>query len=263
MSTLAQMWQPLAVADGATVHWRLGPCDLWLRRSGPEWRLAIRSGDDDASTRPPSIDAEPPPADIQWLRRIVPEGAASVSVVPRLPDRPVISRPDHPLSLLPGAQCRFFIGIPAFLSLRLDLRGIEMHETPTVALSKTWAGSVMAGELCYALHTTAKRDPGTLLPAAHRIVCPANVHNESPETLTFSRIALPVGALNVYQGDTRLWANAVTATYLGDEQWSRIRQEDTPPPFDQARDLLGQARNPAEQGSFLPLFSELKLMAHL
>lgn len=263
MSTLAQMWQPLAVADGATVHWRLGPCDLWLRRNGPEWWLAVHSGIDDASARPPSIDVEQPPRNIQWLRRIAPERCDSVSVTPRLPDRPVISRPDHPLSLLPGAHCRFFMGIPAFLSVCLDLRGLELHEVTTVALSNSWSGSVMEGELCYALRTTAKREPGELLPASHRIVCPVEVRNESKEVLTFSRITLPVGALNVYLGDTRLWANAISATYLGDEEWSRIRPDDGPPPFDQARDRLGQARNPAEHSSFLPLFSDFKHLVHL
>jgi hypothetical protein len=113
------------------------------------------------------------------------------------------------------------------------------------------------------LRTTAKREPGELLPASHRIVCPVEVRNESKEVLTFSRITLPVGALNVYLGDTRLWANAISATYLGDEEWSRIRPDDGPPPFDQARDRLGQARNPAEHSSFLPLFSDFKHLVHL
>jgi hypothetical protein len=33
MSTLAEMWQPVAVAEGATLHWQLGTFDAWIRKS--------------------------------------------------------------------------------------------------------------------------------------------------------------------------------------------------------------------------------------
>jgi len=267
MSTLAEMWRPLAVAEGATLHWQLGACDAWIRRQGPEeWRLAVRSGDDVMATRPPSVDAVAAPSEVAWIRHVAPGPGLSLRVVPRLPDRPVISRPDHALSLLPGAECRFFIGIPAFLSFRLEGAAgalLEMHETAATALSKSWAGSVVEGELCYALRTTAKREVAELLPAPHRIVCPVEARNHSGESLALTRITLPVCALDVFLGANRLWTNAVETTYLGDGQWSRLRPVPGPPPFDQARDLVGPARRPSEHGPLIPLFSELRTLAHL
>ncbi len=265
MSTLAEMWQPMAVAESATRHWQLGACDAWIRHQGPEWRIAVRSGDDVMATRAPVVDHAPAPDNATWIRCISPDAAMALRVMPRLPDRPVISRPDHALSLMPGAECRFFIGIPAFLSFRLEGHGqdFQLHETAATTLSKSWAGSVVEGDLCYALRTTAKREVAELVPAAHRIVCPVEIRNRSAETLSLSRLTLPMGALDVFLGTTRLWANAIEATYLGDGEWSRLRPLPGPPPYDQAGLLLGPARNPADQGHLVPFFSELRTLAHL
>lgn len=262
MSTWAEMWQPLAVADGTTQHWRLGAVDLWVRRHESEWFLAMRSDPEATMTRPSIIDQEPPPVGLAWLRRIAPVAATSLQVVPRLPDRPVMTRPDHPLALLPGAECQFFISIPAFLSLQLPPLGQELHEFASETLSKSWSGSVTGGEPSYGLRTTAQRDPGDLRPTPHRVICPVHLRNQAGEPFSFTKLVLPTSAIGVYLGESRLWANRIEATYLGGGEWSRIQPDPAAPPFGQARELIGLARDSGSHQHLRPLLSELKHLTH-
>jgi len=250
------MWQPVTVPDGETIHWRLGAFSLWLRRAGPEWLLAANN---DPTATGFIIDHLRPPAELVWLRRVAPDTTPTIRMVPRLPDRPVISRPAQPLALLPGTDCRFFISVPAFISVQLVASGQLLEEFPAETLIKSWSGSVIDGEACYALHTTARRDPAELHPAPQRIVCPVLLRNQSAENLPFNRLTLPVSALGVYRGETRLWTNSVEVAILGMDNWTRPKAEAGPPTWDHAVEQLGQPRQLAPPGSpFRPLISELK-----
>ncbi len=250
-----QLWEPIEIESGTCRHWQIGPFRLWVARRGDEWHIA--------SDRVPSETRLITARDVSYpdnraWRRVAGGGDNVIRLLPKLPDRAVIVRPDSPFTFAPGSEAKFFVSIPIWISVMAG--GQSTHELlceSTHQLSNTWFGDSMSGELCYALRTTARRAVVELRTWAHLAACPMRIHNQSSTPLDFQRLCLRVKHASIYAND-RLWTSQVNVTSRGEDQNTRIDYVEGPPPLCADARLLQTAREPMRRGLIQQSFGDLR-----
>jgi hypothetical protein len=233
---LSPPWGPVDLPEGRSIARRIGPRDLWLRLDQGEVRLAdapAPSGSDEADALPPD--------GVEWSRWALPPSPDSapprVTLRPAFPDRALIVQPDTPFSLLPRAEARVFVRVP--LDIRVEVEtttgeSVALRTIPAVALSDTWWGDFLEGELCYWLTTTARRQVTRALLEPHLVICPLRMVNASDDDLKVEKLAFRVEHLSLYAEGAGFWADESRVRYHGDQEGSRIDMTGTPP--EEARD---------------------------
>lgn len=258
MFNYQDLWKPQALRPGQTLDLCLGSLRLWIHRGQKDWRIAhqIEPGADERC----SVSILDTPLDPQydWTRWVLDEKIEQIQLKPQLPDRPIIVRPEMPMCLMPKQSVQFFISVPVWVSIAYGLKYQQVFEVPTAALSNSWFGPFTEGELCYAVKTSAMLHHTDLLPRANRVVFPLEVRNASREKLNFERLCLRPQFLNIYQGNTRMWTSKARISYRGEEVWSRMVYSSLAPDYDNAKRLLGKAREPVQRGALMKTFDSLK-----
>jgi hypothetical protein len=253
-----QLWTPHTIGQGQTLDLCLGSLRLWIHRREKEWRIAHETEPESAERCSVSVTDEPFAPGRDWTRWILEDHIEQIELKPQLPDRPLIVRPEMPMCLMPKQSIQLFVGIPIWLAITFNAKHGQVIEIPTASLSNSWFGSFTAGELCYALKTTARVNMHSLSPSAQRVVFPLEIRNTSPEKLKFERLCIRPQYLNIFQGKTRLWTSKGRVSYRGEDHWSRIVYSSNAPEFDQAGPPIGQAREAMQRGAFLKTFDTFK-----
>jgi hypothetical protein len=141
-----------------------------------------------------------------------------VRLVPVLPDRSVVSRPEGRIEIAPRHQGLFLVTIPVWVRVQTEAPGgVALGDYPTVLLSKTWFGLPSEeGEIGYALITRARQEMVTLTDVEGRAICPVLIENHTDEALVFAQLLLGVRHMSVYQtADGKLWTNECSLGYTG------------------------------------------------
>ena len=192
---------------------------LWVMRNSQGWQVAVRH-EAEAAFEPLHL-TQVFPEQTEWHRYVTPSSASVVCLVPVLPDRPVVTRPEARIEIAPQHKGRFFVTIPVWLRIEIEMhaghRPMTLGEFPTRILSKTWFGHpAEAGEICYALTTRARQDLENLTDIEGRAICPILLDNATRETLSFAQLLLSVRHMSVYQTeDGKLWTNECRLGYTG------------------------------------------------
>ncbi len=253
-----QLWTPRAIAEGRVLSVCLGASRVWIRRGAHDWLVASETEEGEEERCSVSIAEEDVAAERDWTRWILDDAVEQVRLRPRLPDRPIIVRPETPMCLMPKQSAQFYVGVPIWLSLTFGVKNEQAIDVPTTTLSNSWFGSLTEGELCYAVKTKARlRREDTRLVANH-VIIPLEIRNASKEKLKFERLCLRPQYLDIYQGDTRLWTGRGRVSYRGEDNWSRIVYAGTAPDMDGAREKLSAAREPMRRGALLKTFDDFK-----
>lgn len=197
-------FDPIASADAW--RWRLGELDLQAHARGPVLEISHRRVEEHHLAQVGERQAP-----FEELLRVAAPGLGSIRLRPRHADRPMVGRPELPLTLLPGVSLRVFINVPAWLSLEVE--GTSLWEAPSVTPSDTCFGSPVEGSLAYAMKTHLRTDPSNFKPAAHRIRVPLVLRNEGEDPLPIQRVRVPVQDLSIYAGpEGTLWSPEVRIT---------------------------------------------------
>lgn len=246
------LWQPYRVEVGATCRAKIGPLQLWLRRSGDELHIAVERDPDpdrhpDAYPLAPQPDA-PSAEELPWARWIAGKNGDVVRLIPTTPDKPVVVRPEVPVRVPSKQEALFFVNFPLWVRVTVgDGDAVALCEEPSVVLSKTWFGDPMSGALCYSLRTRARRDIAETQPRPHRAVCPVRIRNSADRQLELERFCVQVEHLTLYQGATRLWANQLDITFRGDNEISQLNYAERPPAYEATTGVVCKARTPAKK----------------
>jgi len=189
---------------------------LWLMRNSQGWLVAAQHIKE--SLFEPLHPVEEEPEQLDWQRFVTPSATSALQIVPVLPDRPVVSRPEARIEIAPRHTGLFFVTIPVWLRIQLDMAlPVTLCEFPTQVLSKTWFGHPSEeGEIGYALTTRARQEVSELTDVEGRAICPVFLENRTYEPLTFAQLLLRVQHMSVYQtGDGKLWTNECRLGYTG------------------------------------------------
>jgi hypothetical protein len=246
-------WSELTVPHGRAVRIRVGPLVVTVARLEHEWRISresVEGGDKDVS-----IDREVPvnePSPSAHLTRFVTENDTErFRIVPVLPDRSVVTRPEHPLTILPRTEVKLYVGSPLWVRF---LQGDDepLGELPASPPKEAWVGSTTRhGEFCYATRTYGrlKLDDAALLP--HRVMTSVAIQNGSDHTFVCDQVTLPVRRLSVYgSNEGRLWTEAISLGRTATEEFAKLDVASGPPPEASGATLLSAPREFGQVGRF-------------
>jgi hypothetical protein len=158
------------------------------------------------------------------------DGEGPLSIIPMLPDKPLVLQPDAELRILPDAGIHAHIPIPLGIGVIYgegeDARLIR--DFPAIHLSKTWFGEPFDGEAAYSWKTTFSDGLGPQKPDERIAYCPLVIRNESPEVLGFQRLILRVPFLSLYAVRAHIYTDRVTVRFRGQSQVSQVSIEKGP-----------------------------------
>jgi len=140
----AGLWDPIKIEIDETISIQLGSLNLWIHRGEQEWYIAFEHRATEMERLSVSRCREM--ADLEWTRWMINERVDEIKLHPCMPDRPVIVRPEMPISLLPKQSVQFFIGVPIWIGISLDDRFHNITEIPSMILSNSWFGPTTEGE---------------------------------------------------------------------------------------------------------------------
>ncbi len=216
------MWGALGVESEGT-KLELGKLEVYIRRVEDEWRFAYSHQEEAGPGRVHPEEIE------EWIRFIT-TGEESLELSPVLPDRPLVIRPESPVSIFPNRYASFYVAIPAWYRFTSISKGSRTNliDIPSRNLSNTWFGDPSAGELCYALDAPLRRHSSRLEDGA--VTCSLAVRNGSGEKLDFERICVHVENLSIFaDDDERLWTNEIQVLFKGADQISQLIIRDSSP----------------------------------
>jgi len=208
--------------------------ELLLVREGRELRSVIRHIGDETKEIEPDI--------------MILEPDQTVFVLPVLPDRPLVLRPESELRILPNSSMSTVIPVPYGLGVATvpnDPRTL-VREYPAIPLSKTWFGDPYSGEAAYAWETTLVAEDTPSIPPDWFAACPLEIRNESPEILGFKRMILRVPNLSLFTVGSTLATNGVTVRFRGEAQVSQVSISKEPTGLEGEIALIGGPRRPPE-----------------
>jgi len=192
---------------------------LWFMRNSQGWQVASRHETD--AVFEPLHEIASADETIEWRRFVTPQTASVMHLIPVLPDRPVMSRPEARIEIAPHHKGHFFVTIPVWMRLQITSTGTQhpmiLCEYPTRVLSKTWFGHpAEEGEIGYALATRARQSLEELTDVDGRAICPVVVDNGTHEPLVFAQLQLSAQHMSVYQTDDgKFWTNECRLVYTG------------------------------------------------
>lgn len=253
MKTLShpgQLWDLYPISTEECLEVTVGALRIWVKFSNNDWYFADEI--DETRQRGQQVrflrSPKAVPA-VEWKRWASGEEHLAVRLSPRMPDRPVVVKPEMTVRIPAGHRATFFVNLPIFVRVSVgDMKPVHLIEVPTVILSNSWFGDPVAGELCYALKTRATREVHLSEVRNDRAVCAVRVFNSTSSEIELQRIAIHVEHLRIYQGEERLYTNGVNATYRGGDVNGQLEYVRDAPDFEPNCRLIQAERTPVEQG---------------
>ncbi|HUT35216.1 MAG TPA: hypothetical protein VNE39_17135 [Planctomycetota bacterium] len=252
-----EVWRPTRIGVNEVVRRSVGPLSLWLKRTSQEWLLATRRVPEEVGWGPP-LPGAPEPHEDEWLRWTAGDETSMFRLLPVMPNRPVVLRPESTLAVPPTRQALLFVEIPIWVRITAgaELRFV-LREEPTVVLPRTWFGDLASGELCYALTTRARRSVSPADARIHRAVCPVRVQNAWTAPLEFDRLCVHVAHLSVYTAAAQLWTNEVRVTFRGPDDPCQVDYAEGAPSAETITGILGEPRAPTTRSLLQRSFAGL------
>lgn len=218
---MPEWWGDFEFQSGEHRRWQIGPLSLWISRVDNEWRVAHSWSSDplDASlaVAEPFDEAQEPAPSLERRRYLFAQ-QGRLRILPRVADRPMVTRPEMPVILPAGQRAVLYLATPLWAELAFQPTSgaaTVFAEIPTWRASSTWYGeNTIEGNLYYATRTRARLSlPETPGPGPRVITC-MRVENGHGEPLRIERIALPLPQMSVFcDQNGALWTEAATVDY--------------------------------------------------
>ena len=257
-------WGTYALEENTGGEWDIGPSTLWVYRARQDWRVVHRPSTDPVTADPMAqrsdvhvplekaemrsvLEAED--KELTTNRYSVRHTNEQIALQPLLADRPVVSRPEHPISVLPGEAVTLYLSTPLWVRVALVESERRLQEVPSHRMSDTWFGaSTREGELCYATRTAGRLQLDKLPRRLHRALTPLQVRNRAKDALTLERIQLPAQHLALYVTSADvIWTPTVTMTRREGDEGAFVQIKEGPPREADGADLLQKPRDLARQ----------------
>jgi hypothetical protein len=257
------IWEEFKVEDGKFYFRQIGPLQLWIQRQFDEWKVGWDYKSRDINSISAEVLDKIKETDITWHRKVVRKNPDTARLIPVMPDRPVVVKPEAELKIAKNAEAIFFIRIPMWLTLCTGTNYSDiLYEIPSVVLSNTWFGEPNEGELCYSMKTFARRSLEGVEPRVHQVICPIHVKNTADDYLIFKRLCIQGSHLGIYQSDNETWTNKIHVQFRGEDTESAIKFEDAPPKTGKKVMMIGQPRKRVTKGFARKSFDTFKQLAN-
>ncbi|MEJ2634214.1 MAG: DUF432 domain-containing protein [Calditrichia bacterium] len=249
------LWGDFPLPDNEERQWEVGPFRLHYKISGNElWTEYSRQNSKEGSNKP-AQSAE----NTSWSRFALRHGYAKIRILPVLPDRAVVVKPETAFWISKGAKSRVYVRVPVWVQMRLMGRQpVTILDVSTVVLSNTWFGGFMQGELSYWISSSARVD---ILPdpsRPHMAICPIQIINNSNSDLLVEKIGLRVPYLSLFYDSGQLWSDEMKISYRGGEAVSSLSVSGIVPPELPGGKLISAPRDHMKKNFAAKTFSSIK-----
>ncbi|MDD5596300.1 MAG: hypothetical protein PHV82_00060 [Victivallaceae bacterium] len=158
----------------------------------------------------------------QWHKTAWRKDGGSIRFSLRLPDRPVVLKPDMVQEIMPGQVVSAYCSIP--LSVQLAVCGSRLAEYPLTVLSKTWFGEPDEGVSGYSLKGQVLASMDKLSLSRIQAVCAIEIENHAAEMLRFERLCLRTEYMGLFrpEGDCIPATSKCRLIYAGRDRMSKI-----------------------------------------
>ena len=264
MKQPANWWGEFELHRGATAEWRIATLDVTVSRLAHEILVSshqAETAEDASGWEFHLLDHEFEAGDLSQVSRFAFQDAPErLLVLPALADRPVVSRPYSPMTVLPGELVTIYVGTPLWFTLAAGGPAVTFFEVPILRLSDTWFGpSTMEGETCYSSRTYARLNIENLPPEAEWATTEIQIHNNSADPLPINKLKLPVPYLSLYgTPDGRLWTEDVTMVRAAGESKAHFSIEKDPAALPANAVHVAAPRRQAPKSMLISAFSTLK-----
>ncbi len=264
---LDDFFNPKKLLENRWQTCRLGDLTLYLYRTQDEWLYGSQICDDDTSDDIPFeciAESAAPPQSVTINRCIVGGENASVSIVPIMPDRPVVVKPATKIGIASQTMAVFFLTIPITLKvLAVGGKEVKLAEIPTFDPVGTWFGTFTEGILCYALKSKARRTLDEVESNFNRCVAPVTIINSSNREVEFVSMCVQVDNLALYVGQSHLWSNAIQFEIKGDNSPNELLYSPEPPNYERIIKKLSEPRRAVSKTAFNWELGSFKLIRNV
>lgn len=217
-----EIWKPLTLQTNDTWHWKIGNRAFWIQRIDNGWKI-IGKLEEDFAEEPVIKQKQDKPEDMAW-NTIYSGKKNQIQLLPQLPDKPLLLKPDQEITLFPKQTLKIFITAPVWIRIKtISLNeGRMLKEFPSRELSNTWFGEVDSGELAYSSDSPVYEYFTNIPDSYDRVICPVRIKNMSDIPLDLIRLSLNVSHLNIYTSGNSMIADMITVEYKGQDQVSRV-----------------------------------------
>ena len=224
-------WGSTQISDTSWYYVNSGTLELWLkknengelmvgnRRNGTRAESPLKWTE--LSSKDAAVDTD---SSIKW-DWYAGHPDREITVLPAMPDRPLVLKPQINRHILPGSKTQVLFFIPVWLQIYSGSEAIEnlITQHPSEILSSTWFGEMQSGELCYALKRDLQESRPSVSISPLSAVCTLNIHNDSQALLDFQRMAVHVEYLSIFTDGHSLYTNEVSVKFNGVDQISQVK----------------------------------------
>ncbi len=260
------LWGAYQIALEQCRFWHVGALQFWLKAEPGQWWLWQAFGDPVAV---PICDEEcRDNLDSHRAIRILGTDDSSLTIVPQLPDRPLVLQSPGQLQLLPSASVTLLCYIPLWIGLLVDHKPAswQVASLPSAQLSHTWLGAPDGGEAGYLLPTPLRHAAAEPVAANHPPLtagCTICVTNLSKEIIEVTHLTLHVECLQLYQFRDALFTNEVAVTFREGAQPSRVQLLSGAPHIEGESELAIAIGKPREAASDQVIKKGYNVIKHL
>lgn len=195
-------WGEYALEERQTGSLHVGPAKIWIQNLEDEWRIgrSAPGGPFDTHNEVSFPDVSPEWSACEEIYRIASTaGTGAITVVPMLPDRPVITTAEYPLKIPPRQEATIYVSVPLWVQILHGPARDVLVDLPLFRPSDSWFGpTTMEGELCYASRMPYRTVIQNVPLWPHRATTAVGVKNRSETTLQVDRVKVPVRHLSVF-----------------------------------------------------------------
>jgi len=252
-----QIWKTPDLETGNSWYWKIGNRAFWIQKIENGWKIAGKL-EEDFAWEPVINQTQEKPEDLPWST-VYSGKKKQIKMLPQLPDKPLLLKPDQEYILFPKQTLKIFITAPVWIQIKTFSSSDEkvLKEFPCCELSNTWFGEVDSGELAYSSDSPIYENFSKIPYLYHRIICPLKIRNTADIPLDLIRLSLNVPHLNVYQSGDSLIADMITVEYKGQDQVSRVSYSKDKT-IDADMKLLAEAREIHKRSIFRTSFSFIR-----
>ena len=229
-------WGRYRVSQRRTGYWQIGPLHLWIQHLPHQLRMSWEHSDDwlDPTIRViPELENEDPPEGIFESRFVFRESSEELLFTPALANRPVVTKLNVPLQVLPGEDVMLYISTPLWVRIDLANPAKQLRDVPSFRMSDTWFGPVAqpGGILAYASRTRAALKLEDVLLRPHCATTAVHLINLADTQLLLERLSLPMPRLSLFFSPrTGFWSDMVTLERKEDNEMATLKLDRQPPP---------------------------------
>ena len=189
-------------------------------------------------------DSSDVPVDLEWHRCVTGKIPTEITILPVMPDKPIVFNLESPVLLHAGSSTSVYIELRTWLRfIDSSNSGALIHEIPTVKPHKAWFGPTTTdGKICYWRKEKAVFNHMETSGHPHIAVCPVTIYNRSSSTMKLDLIYLPVSRLSVFDCKEGLMTDRVQVTYTGESEVSSVKVSGKAPPYATSPKLISHPR---------------------